>query len=94
MKVGETTADYLLFGALDAEGNDAKATLDWACWWAEMFNVPCIGVAHVWPKGRRRWPKTGAEFVGLGPRCSSIARGKAAAARRDRAALEPAAAET
>jgi thiamine-phosphate pyrophosphorylase len=65
MKVGETQTDYLLFGALDAEENDAEATLDWACWWAEVFNVPCVGVAHA-PEQVEALAKSGAEFLGLG----------------------------
>ena len=54
MKVGETQADYLLFGALDAEGNDAEATLDWACWCAEVFNVPALA-SPMRPNRWRRW---------------------------------------
>jgi thiamine-phosphate pyrophosphorylase len=66
MTVGETEADYLLFGALDARDNDAAATLEWTCWWAEVFNVPCVGVAHA-PGEVEALAKSGAEFLGLGP---------------------------
>jgi thiamine-phosphate pyrophosphorylase len=66
MGVGETEVDYLLFGALDAQDNDAETTLEWTSWWAELFNVPCVGVAHA--SGEvEALVKSGAEFLGLGP---------------------------
>lgn len=65
MRAGETDVDYLLFGALDAQDNDADATLEWTCWWAEVFNVPCVGVAHALADVEAL-AKSGAEFVGLG----------------------------
>jgi len=66
MTVGETEVDYLLFGALDAPDNDAAATLEATSWWAEVFNVPCVGVAHA-PQEVEALAKSGAEFLGLGP---------------------------
>jgi thiamine-phosphate pyrophosphorylase len=65
MAAGETQVDYVLFGALDAQDNDASATLDWTSWWAELFNVPCVGVAHT-PEEVETLAKSGAEFLGLG----------------------------
>lgn len=65
MSAGETDVDYLLFGALDAQDNDAAATLEWTVWWAEVFNVPCVGVAHA-PEEVDALAKSGAEFLGLG----------------------------
>jgi len=61
MSAGETDVDYLLFGALDAEDNDPAAS-----WWAEVFNVPCIGVAHALDEVEAL-ARSGVEFVGLGP---------------------------
>jgi len=67
MNAGETEVDYLLFGALDSEDNEAAATLEWTAWWAEVFNVPCVGVAHA--SGEvEALATSGAEFLGLGPR--------------------------
>jgi thiamine-phosphate pyrophosphorylase len=66
MSAGETDVDYLLFGALDAEHNDPAETLEWASWWAEVFNVPCVGVAHA-PEEVEALARSGVEFVGLGP---------------------------
>ena len=87
MRVGETDVDYLLFGALDAQDNDAVVTLEWTCWWAELFNIPCVGVAHA-PEEVGALAKSGAEFVGLGP--SFIAdTEKIAAAQALIDALEP-----
>ncbi|MBB4197419.1 hypothetical protein CCR94_12470 [Rhodoblastus sphagnicola] len=65
MAAGETEVDYLLFGALDAQDNEAEATLEWTSWWAEVFNVPCVGVAHA-AEEVEALAKSGAEFVGLG----------------------------
>lgn len=65
MSAGETDVDYLLFGALDAQDNDAAVTLEWTSWWAEVFNVPCVGVAHA-PEEVEALAKSGAEFLGLG----------------------------
>jgi thiamine-phosphate pyrophosphorylase len=35
-------------------------------WWAELFNVPCIGYAPG-PEAVKPLAATGAEFVALGP---------------------------
>lgn len=45
MTAGESGADYVLFGALDADADDFPRTLDLVSWWAELFEVPCVGVA-------------------------------------------------
>jgi len=65
MTTGETDVDYLLFGALDARDNDPAATLEWTSWWAEVFNVPCVGVAHA-PEEVEALATSGVEFLGLG----------------------------
>jgi thiamine-phosphate pyrophosphorylase len=65
MTAGETDVDYLLFGALDARDNDPEATLEWTSWWAQVFNVPCVGVAHA-PEEVEALAQCGAEFLGLG----------------------------
>jgi thiamine-phosphate pyrophosphorylase len=65
MAAGDTQVDYLLFGALDARDNDSATTLEWASWWAEVFNVPCVGVAHR-PEEVASLAGCGVEFLGLG----------------------------
>jgi len=45
MEAGESGADYVLFGALAPAAGDFPDTLDLVAWWAEMFEVPCVGVA-------------------------------------------------
>jgi len=66
MTAGDLDVDYLMFGDLEPGGESAESVLERACWWAEIFNVPCIAVAHelgaIGPLA-----KSGAEFVALGP---------------------------
>ena len=66
MRAGESEADYLMFGDLEPGGEDAAATLERASWWAELFNVPCVAVAHD-PADVEALARSGAEFVALGP---------------------------
>jgi thiamine-phosphate pyrophosphorylase len=67
MLAGETNADYLMFGQPEA-GLAAPAlalTLERVSWWAEIFQIPCVGYAHsreeVGPIAA-----AGADFVALG----------------------------
>ena len=43
---------------------DPETVLDRAAWWAEIFETPCIAVAHAEDRVGPRLA-TGAEFVGL-----------------------------
>lgn len=45
MTAGESGADYVLFGTLDAAPEDFPRALDLLAWWVELFEVPCVGVA-------------------------------------------------
>lgn len=45
MEAGESGADYVLFGSLAPAPGDFAGTLDLVSWWAELFEVPCVGVA-------------------------------------------------
>jgi thiamine-phosphate pyrophosphorylase len=45
MVAGESGADYVLFGDLAGVAGSFPRTLDLAAWWAEVFEVPCVGVA-------------------------------------------------
>src|SRR5262249_29451109 len=67
MVAAEAGADYVMFGEPD-EGGDRPsldAVIDRVGWWAEVFEVPCIGCAgsadEVGPLAA-----AGAEFVAVG----------------------------
>src|SRR4249920_1520009 len=47
MLVAEQGADYVMFGELTADGEGpAKAAIeDRLAWWAEVFEIPCVGFA-------------------------------------------------
>jgi thiamine-phosphate pyrophosphorylase len=94
MAVGELDVDYLLFGEQRSDGSwpEPDWTRERVGWWAEIFNVPCIGFAQalgeVVPLVR-----AGAEFVALGEVVFGDPRGAGAAVRDAMAAIEKAAAE-
>ncbi|NEU12252.1 thiamine phosphate synthase [Methylobacterium sp. BTF04] len=48
MEAGEAGVDYVMFGGLYADGiaPDAETVLERAGWWTEIFETPCIAVAH------------------------------------------------
>jgi thiamine-phosphate pyrophosphorylase len=68
MAAGEAGADYLLFG--EPRADDSLPPLDQVLercrWWAEVFNVPCIGYAPG-PEAVKPLAATGVEFVAFGP---------------------------
>ena len=92
MTAGDLDVDYLLFGEPRADGSvpDAAWTLERVAWWAEIFNVPCVGyagtLADVEPLAR-----AGAEFVALGDAVFADARGPGAAMADAMAAIKAAA---
>ncbi len=71
MRAGESGVDYLMFGG-PGEDNDREAVqeavqdsiIERVAWWAEIFNVPCVGYA-VTPAEAGRVARAGAEFVAL-----------------------------
>jgi thiamine-phosphate pyrophosphorylase len=63
MEAGEAGVDYVMFGGPDGL-DDAEAVLDKVSWWAEIFNVPCVGYAHG-PDDAAPLAQVGAEFVAL-----------------------------
>ncbi|MCI4677283.1 thiamine phosphate synthase [Rhodoblastus acidophilus] len=87
MLAGESDADYLMFGALDPGADSAAATAERASWWAELFNVPCVAVAHE-TADVETLARSGAEFVALGPKFFADPRGIAAAVAEAQAALD------
>ncbi|MCJ2034571.1 thiamine phosphate synthase [Methylobacterium sp. J-068] len=66
MEAGEAGVDYVMFGGLYADGiaPDAETVVDRAAWWTEIFETPCIAVAHA-PDQVGALLATGAEFLGL-----------------------------
>jgi thiamine-phosphate pyrophosphorylase len=67
MSAGEAGASYVMFGDPDANGSRPvpEHTLERVAWWAEIFNVPCVGYAttleEIGPLA-----EAGADFVALG----------------------------
>ena len=82
MTAGEEDIDYLMFGdpAPDGWTPPMEDTLDRVAWWAEIFNVPCVGFA---PSLDEITPLVlaGADFVALGEAIWNDPRGPAEAAR-------------
>lgn len=73
MEAGEAGADYVLFG--DLEG-PFEHTLDAVDWWAELFEVPCVGIART-EEEALALARAGADFVALdGPMLTEAAIGK------------------
>ena len=66
MEAGEAGVDYVMFGGLYADGvaPDAETVIERATWWTEIFETPCIAVAHA---TEQVGPilATRAEFLGL-----------------------------
>jgi thiamine-phosphate pyrophosphorylase len=92
MAAGELDVDYLMFGDLDPGGEPADSVLERACWWAEIFNVPCIAVAHELAEVEAL-AKCGAEFVALGAFAFDDPRGPATVVAEAQAVLDRAEAQ-
>jgi thiamine-phosphate pyrophosphorylase len=67
MLAGERGADYVMFGEPDGTGRrpSFEAILDRIEWWAELFEIPCVGFAataeEIGPLA-----EAGADFVAIG----------------------------
>lgn len=81
MVAGELGADYVMFGEPDIAGRrpSLQAILERVAWWAELFELPCVGFAgaldEVEPLAR-----AGADFIAVGDFVFSDVRGCATAA--------------
>lgn len=66
MEAGEAGVDYVMFGGLypDGASPEPETVLARVRWWAEIFETPCIAVAHAMPQ-IAELAATGAEFLGL-----------------------------
>lgn len=88
MTVGESDVDYLMFGEPRPDGwtPPFDQVVERCRWWAELFNVPCVGYAPA-VDDVASLAATGAEFVALGDAVWSHAEGPEAAVRRAQAML-------
>ncbi|MGH6869695.1 MAG: thiamine phosphate synthase, partial [Methylocella sp.] len=84
MAAGEAGADYVMFGG-PCRGEPHAAIVERVAWWAEIFNVPCIGYARDLAS-IGELVRAGADFIALGDAVFADPRG-AAAALRDAARL-------
>ncbi|MFG1428770.1 thiamine phosphate synthase [Roseixanthobacter glucoisosaccharinicivorans] len=64
MEAGEAGADYVLFGGWEADAPPFEDVLDMIAWWAEVFEVPCVGVATS-AEEAEQLARAGADFVAL-----------------------------
>lgn len=67
METGESGADYVQFGRLDPSPEEAERAADLIAWWAELFEVPCVGVAADLAQVATL-RDSGADFIALGAR--------------------------
>jgi thiamine-phosphate pyrophosphorylase len=87
MTSGDLDVDYLMFGDLEPGGESAESVLERASWWAEIFNIPCIAVAHELGE-IEALAGSGAEFVALGPKIFADPSAVAATVRQAQEALD------
>jgi thiamine-phosphate pyrophosphorylase len=81
MLAGEAGADYVLFGEPDRAGSrpSFEAVEERVAWWAEVFQVPCVGYASTLAE-IDRLAQAGADFVAARDCIFDDPRGPAAAA--------------
>ena len=63
MEAGEAGVDYLMFGGPD-DAETHESIRERVEWWAEIFNVPCVGYARD-PALAGELAQAGAEFIAL-----------------------------
>ena len=91
MLAAEAGADYVMFGEPDRNGRrpSFEELLERLTWWAELFEIPCVGYAagtdEVTPLSR-----TGADFIVLGDWIWSAPEGAAKAIAAAAASLDEA----
>lgn len=77
MMAGEAGVDYLMFGGPGCAEPHASI-VERVAWWAEIFNLPCIGYAHDFA-GIGDLVRAGADFIALGDAVFAHPSGAAAA---------------
>jgi thiamine-phosphate pyrophosphorylase len=67
MTAGEGDVDYICFGEPSPDGwrPDIADTLERVSWWADVFNVPCVGFAGTLEEAVQI-AEAGADFVAIG----------------------------
>jgi thiamine-phosphate pyrophosphorylase len=80
MVAAEAGADYVMFGEPDASGDrpSFEAIAQRVAWWAEVFEIPCIGFARSLDEVEPL-AAAGADFIALGDCVFGAAHGAAAA---------------
>ncbi len=63
MVAGEAGVDYLMFGGPQAD-ESAENIVERVAWWADIFNVPCVGYAHNLTEAANL-VQAGADFVAV-----------------------------
>jgi thiamine-phosphate pyrophosphorylase len=88
MVAAETGADYVMFGEPDAAGHHPSrdAVIDRVAWWAELFEIPCVGYATALDD-IDALVAAGADFVAVGDALFDDPRGPKAAAAEAAARL-------
>ena len=77
MAAGEAGVDYVMFGGLEGP-QPHEGLIERVAWWAEIFNVPCVGCAQgLGEVGELA--AAGADFIALGEAAFDDPRGVAAA---------------
>jgi thiamine-phosphate pyrophosphorylase len=79
MAAGEAGADYVMFGG-PCGAEPHAAIVERVAWWAEIFNIPCVGYAHDLAS-IGDLARAGADFIALGDAVFADPRGSAAALR-------------
>ena len=65
MQAGEAGADYIAFGRPPADAEDYETREDLLAWWAEIFEIPCVGFDVSTAAEAAMLADTGAEFAAL-----------------------------
>jgi thiamine-phosphate pyrophosphorylase len=80
MLAAEAGADYVMFGEPDEAGQRPafEAVLDRIAWWAEVFEIPCVGFAATADEAGQI-AAAGVDFIALGEAVFADERGPAAA---------------
>ncbi len=88
MLAGEASADYVMFGEPDRRGERPRfeAIEERITWWAELFELPCVGYAGE-PDEVAALAQAGADFIALGDWIWTHPQGPAAAVKMASAAL-------
>jgi len=89
MSAGEQDVDYIMYGEPTADGYvpPVAETLERVGWWAQLFNVPCVGYASVLADVAPL-VAAGADFVALGDAVWNDPRGVDAAVREAQAVVD------